>query len=230
MSKKHSHGHGHDHDHENEVPGPVPFDPASTDNAQKVAEEMNNSAQDAKDDMAEGAKKIADETPKTPEEFIKQKGFTAWQAAEKIRSDEKKKKDKTKFQIDLDKYMDFQDKTCSDASKDKIQYIDRLRQLSEQGCDIARLDTASQGLTAEAGEFCEIVKKLKYQGKPWNDANKEHLIKELGDVLWYAACAARALDIRLDEVFYTNSLKLAARYPGGEFSIEESENRKEGDI
>ena len=74
----------------------LPYDPASADNAQKVAESMNNSAQDAKDDMADGAKKIADETPKTPEDFIKQKGFTAWQAAEKVRANEKNKKEEAK--------------------------------------------------------------------------------------------------------------------------------------
>ena len=76
----------------------------------------------------------------------------------------------------------------------------------------------------------EIVKKLKFQGKPWNEANKEHLVKELGDILWYAAQACLALDVTFDHVLYINSLKLANRYSEGEFSIEESENRAEGDI
>ena len=53
-------------------------------------------------------------------------------------------------------------------------------------------------MSAEGGEFMEIVKKIKYQGKPWNEDTKDHLIKELGDVLWYAQNACAALDIRMD--------------------------------
>ena len=76
----------------------------------------------------------------------------------------------------------------------------------------------------------EIVKKLKFQGKPYNRANKEHLEKELGDIMWYVAQAALALDLRLDEVIYTNTLKLAARYPNQMFEVGYSENRAPGDI
>ena len=208
----------------------VNFDPASTDNVTKIAEDFNDKVQDQKDEMKEGAEKIKDDTPTTPEELINKKGFSAWQAAEKVKAKRREEHDQKKFQIDLDKYMHFCDMTCSEPSKDRAQYLDRLNQLYDQGCNVSLLDTASQGLTAEAGEFCEIVKKIKYQGKPYNDANKEHLVKELGDILWYASQAARALDIRLDEVFYANTLKLATRYPSGEFNIEDSENRKPGDI
>ena len=85
-------------------------------------------------------------------------------------------------------------------------------------------------MASEAGEFMEIVKKLKFQGKPYNLANKEHLTKELGDIMWYVAQASLALDVRLDEVIYTNTLKLAARYPGEMFNVDYSENRAPGDI
>ena len=85
-------------------------------------------------------------------------------------------------------------------------------------------------MCSEAGEFMEIVKKLKFQGKPYNRANKEHLEKELGDIMWYVAQAALALDLRLDEVIYTNTLKLAARYPNQMFEVGYSENRAPGDI
>ena len=84
-------------------------------------------------------------------------------------------------------------------------------------------------MVAEAGEFMELVKKIKFQGKPWNDDVKDHLVTELGDVMWYAAQAAMALDERLAEVIFRNTVKLASRYPEGEFSIERSETRKEGD-
>ena len=75
----------------------------------------------------------------------------------------------------------------------------------------------------------ELVKKIKFQGKPWNDDVKDHLVTELGDVMWYAAQAAMALDERLAEVIFRNTVKLASRYPEGEFSIKRSEERKEGD-
>ena len=51
--------------------------------------------------------------------------------------------------------------------------MERYETLKGEGCDIERLDTAASGLV-EGGEFMEIVKKLKFQGKPWNDDNKEH--------------------------------------------------------
>ena len=76
----------------------------------------------------------------------------------------------------------------------------------------------------------EIVKKMVFQGKPWNDANREHLIVELGDVMWYVAQACMALDVSFDDVVERNVEKLKARYPGGEFDVHYSENRREGDI
>ncbi|UNH61261.1 nucleoside triphosphate pyrophosphohydrolase [Synechococcus phage S-SZBM1] len=213
-----------------DTPGNVNYNPGASDNVAKKAEEFSNRAQDAAESMKEQTQQLADETPKTPEEFINQKGFTAWHTAEKVREKQQNKKDQDKFQVDLDKYLQFCDRSCSGPSKNVAEYLDRLRQLEEQGCNIQRLDTAAAGISAEGGEFMEIVKKMKFQGKPWNDANKEHLIKELGDVMWYVAQACIALDVRLDDVVYTNTLKLAARYPDGEFSVEHSENRKVGDI
>jgi len=202
------------------------------DAASAAAEKLSNTAQDIKDGMQDKLEDMQEDTPKTPEDFINKKGFNAWVTAEKIKEKEaeKNKKKEERFRVDLDKYLHFADDTCSKPSKDQVAYIERLRQLHEDGCNIARLDTAAAGLTAESGEFAEIVKKLKFQGKPWNDANKEHLIKELGDILWYAAQACHALEVTFDHVLYVNTLKLAARYSEGSFSIEESENRVEGDI
>ena len=206
-----------------------------TDRQAKAAEDLNNKAEDLKEDMSKKLNEMQEDTPKTPEEFINKKGFNAWVTAEKIKEKEAEKaakagKKEERFRVDLDKYLDFADTTCSEPSKDQAKYIERLRALHDDGCNIARLDTAAAGLSAESGEFMEIVKKLKFQGKPWNDANKEHLVKELGDILWYAAQACLALDVTMDHVLYINSLKLAARYADGSFSIEESENRAEGDI
>ena len=76
----------------------------------------------------------------------------------------------------------------------------------------------------------EIVKKMVFQGKPWNHDNREHLIIELGDVMWYVMQACKALDVSIEEVVTGNVDKLKKRYPGGEFNVYQSENRKEGDL
>ncbi len=134
-----------------------------------------------------------------------------------------------KFEVDLDAYAHFVDLCTSEESKDLDKMITRLKELKKAKCNIARLDTAASGLVAEAGEFMEIVKKIKFQGKPYNEDNKEHLMLELGDIMWYASNACMALGVRMEEIIYMNTIKLAARYPDGEFTVEKSENRAEGD-
>ena len=132
--------------------------------------------------------------------------------------------------VDFNKYLNFVDGVTSDPSKDYNSFIDSLQLLDKQGSNINRLTTAAVGISAEGGEFMEIVKKMVFQGKPWNDANREHLIVELGDVMWYVAQACMALDVSFDDVVERNVEKLKARYPGGEFDVHYSENRREGDI
>ena len=132
--------------------------------------------------------------------------------------------------IDFDKYALFVDGVTSDSSKDYKSFLDSIEYLDGEGSNIQRLLTAAVGISAEGGEFMEIVKKMVFQGKPWNDANREHLIVELGDVMWYVAQACMALDVSFDDVVERNVEKLKARYPGGEFDVHHSENRREGDI
>ena len=131
--------------------------------------------------------------------------------------------------VDFDKYTEFVDAVTSDESKDFLTLSDRLVQLDEKGAIIERLLTAGVGLNAEAGEFLEIVKKMIFQGKPWSEDNREHLVIELGDVIWYAANACMALEVSFDEVVALNVKKLKKRYPGGQFDVYYSENREEGD-
>jgi NTP pyrophosphatase (non-canonical NTP hydrolase) len=132
--------------------------------------------------------------------------------------------------IDFNKYQNFVDVVTSDASKDFLALSDRMVELDEKGANIERLLTAGVGINAEGGEFLEIVKKLIFQGKSWNDENRTHLIKELGDIMWYVAQACIALNVSFDEVIQTNIDKLMKRYPGGNFDAYYSENREEGDI
>ena len=131
--------------------------------------------------------------------------------------------------IDFKRYEEFVDAVTSDSSKDFVALADRMGELDRQGANIERLLTAAVGISAEGGEFTEIVKKMVFQGKPWNEDNREHLIIELGDVLWYVAQACMALEIDFDDVIKGNIKKLEKRYPGGSFSIDKSENRATGD-
>jgi len=131
--------------------------------------------------------------------------------------------------VDLDKYALFVDGVTSDPSKDYQSFLKSLSALDGEGSNIHRLLTAAVGISAEGGEFMEIVKKMVFQGKPWNDDNREHLIIELGDVMWYVMQACAALDVSLEDVVAGNVEKLKKRYPGGEFNVYESENRASDD-
>ena len=133
-------------------------------------------------------------------------------------------------QVDFDKYSKFVDAVTSDESKDFLALSDRLVELDKKGANIERLVTAGVGLNAEAGEFLEIVKKMVFQGKPWNENNREHLIIELGDIIWYATNACMALGISFEDVVARNVEKLEKRYPGGQFDVYYSENREDGDL
>ena len=82
------------------------------------------------------------------------------------------------------------------------------------------------GLCGESGEAIDIVKKWLMQG---HELDQEHLVKELGDVAWYLAEAATALDVPLEVIFQGNLDKLRRRFPNG-FDTEASVNRKQGDI
>jgi NTP pyrophosphatase (non-canonical NTP hydrolase) len=132
--------------------------------------------------------------------------------------------------IDFARYEKFVDAVTSDASTDFVALSDRLVELDRKGANIERLLTAGVGINAEGGEFLEIVKKMVFQGKAWNADNREHLIIELGDIMWYVAQACLALEIPFDEVLARNVKKLEKRYPGGQFDIYYSENRSEDDL
>ena len=133
-------------------------------------------------------------------------------------------------QVDFTKYANFVDGVTSHPSKDFECFIESVSALNGKGANIERLLTAAVGISAEGGEFMEIVKKMLFQGKPWTEDNKRHLIIELGDVMWYVMQACAALDVSLDDVVAGNVDKLKKRYPGGEFDVYHSENRREGDL
>ena len=133
--------------------------------------------------------------------------------------------------VDTEKYVDFVREVTSNESVHYAALLTRMNNLElEDDCNIPPLITAAFGLTAEAGEFTEVVKKIILQGKPYNEENIFHMKRELGDICWYLAQACMALDTTFDEIIEMNVDKLKARYPGGEFNVNQSENRVEGDL
>ena len=142
--------------------------------------------------------------------------------------------------VDLNRYSQFVNAVTSMPSKDLTTFMNRLDELDgnfndktdTHGPDInvPLLLTAALGLAAETGEFCEIPKKMYFQGKPLNEENVFHMKRELGDVMWYWINACRALGLDPNDVIEENVNKLKARYPGGEFDVQYSEHRREGDL
>ncbi len=142
--------------------------------------------------------------------------------------------------VDLNKYSDFVKAVTSQPSNDLTTFMERLDELDANfdstvcthGPDInvPLLITACLGLAAESGEFIEIPKKIIFQGKDLTTDNVFHMKRELGDIMWYWINACRALRLDPNDVIAENVEKLKARYPGGEFNVFNSENRKTSDI
>ena len=132
--------------------------------------------------------------------------------------------------VDTKKYLEFVYGVTSAPSTDYVALVQRLNQLEAEDADVCKLLTAALGLTAESGEFTEVVKKIILQGKPYNEDNVFHMKRELGDICWYIAQACMALDTTFDEIIEMNVEKLEKRYPGGSFNVHHSENRQEGDL
>ena len=134
-------------------------------------------------------------------------------------------------QIDLNRYKEFVQTVTSNESNSTMVLNNTIIDLENtSGVNVALLLTGAIGIASEGGEFSEIVKKCIFQGKPLDDDTKFHIKRELGDILWYWVNSCRALDLDPNEVVAENVNKLKARYPGGEFDVYYSENRKEGDL
>jgi NTP pyrophosphatase (non-canonical NTP hydrolase) len=142
--------------------------------------------------------------------------------------------------VDLNRYKEFVEAVTSQPSNDLTAFMSRLDYLDgnfdyekdQHGPDInvPLLLTAALGLAAETGEFCEIPKKIYFQGKPLTEENVFHMKRELGDIMWYWINACRALNLDPNDVIVENVNKLKARYPEGEFDVHYSENRQAGDL
>lgn len=132
--------------------------------------------------------------------------------------------------VDLNKYKDFVQAVTSESSNDLEKLIERLRELNLTQVNIALLITGAFGISAEGGEFAEIVKKCVFQGKPLTHDTIFHMKRELGDIAWYWVNACRAIGMDPNEVIAENVRKLESRFPGGAFDVHYSENRKADDL
>ena len=132
--------------------------------------------------------------------------------------------------VDLNAYMKFVQEVTSGESNAFGAMHSRMISLSDEGINPSLLLTGAIGMASEGGEFAEIVKKCIFQGKPMDDETVFHCKRELGDIMWYWINSCRALGIDPNDVVAENVNKLKARYPGGEFDVFYSENRKEGDL
>ena len=134
-------------------------------------------------------------------------------------------------QVDLNKYKEFVEKVTSLQSNETGSLSTKLQELErDSNVNMALLLTGCIGIASEGGEFSEIVKKCVFQGKPLDDETVFHCKRELGDIMWYWINSCRALGLDPNEVVEENVNKLKSRYPGGEFDVFYSENRKEGDL
>jgi NTP pyrophosphatase (non-canonical NTP hydrolase) len=136
----------------------------------------------------------------------------------------------TNQKINSTEYIEFVRKTTSPASSDVEVLIDRIHELDGEGIKLTHLLTFALGASAELGEAVEIIKKCLLQSKKFDDSAVFHCQREVGDCLYYIAQFCIAMDMSFEDIMQMNYEKLSARYPEGHFSVERSENRKEGDI
>ena len=132
--------------------------------------------------------------------------------------------------VDLNKYKQFVEGVTSQQSNETEALCNQLQSLEQSGVNMALLITGAIGIASEGGEFAEIVKKCIFQGKPLDAETQFHIKRELGDIMWYWVNSCRALGLDPNEVLAENVEKLKARYPGGNFDVWYSENRKDGDL
>lgn len=110
---------------------------------------------------------------------------------------------------------------AADKLETEIFMADYQRLAMRTAGDGVDIVNAALGLAGEAGEVADLVKKWSFQG---HELDVPRIVEELGDVLWYIALAAEALNIGMEELMSRNIQKLLRRYPEG-FDPERSVHR-----
>ena len=187
------------------------------DSSQTALKDADAKIQSA-NDRAANAKKDAKEAKERAES-----------ASERVRYLERKLRDVESLNDSLMKEL-ARRQGCQDEIREHdadIYQLDVLKYAPDYQHYMPNVLYAAIGICGEAGEVSELVKKYAYHG---HAIDKDHLARELGDVLWYVSYMAHLFGYSLGEIMEMNQDKLAKRYPDGKFDEERSRNRKEGDI
>ena len=189
----------------------------SVDSSQTALKDAEAKIQSA-NDRASNAKKEAKEAKERAES-----------ASERIRYLERKLRDVESLNDSLMKELARRQGCQTDIREHDadIYQLDVLKYAPDYQHYMPNVLYAAIGICGEAGEVSELVKKYAYHG---HAIDKDHLARELGDVLWYVSYMADLFGYSLGEIMAINQEKLAKRYPDGKFDAERSRNRKDGDI
>ena len=189
----------------------------SVDSSQTALKDADAKIQSA-NDRAANAKKEAKEAKERAES-----------ASERIRYLERKLRDVESLNDSLMKELARRQGCQTEIQEHDadIYQLDVLKYAPDYQHYMPNVLYAAIGICGEAGEVSELVKKYAYHG---HAIDKDHLARELGDVLWYVSYMAHLFGYSLGEIMEMNQDKLAKRYPDGKFDEERSKNRKEGDI
>lgn len=104
-----------------------------------------------------------------------------------------------------------------------IYQREAMRTKDQSSSGVEQFKCSALGIAGESGEICELVKKLLYHHKMMS---KQQLVQEMGDLLWYIALMADAIEVDLSEIMSININKLRLRYPNG-FSYMDSQIRRD---
>lgn len=114
----------------------------------------------------------------------------------------------------METYTQFVYSLLSEQSKDSQAFLESFNETNKK-VNLPMLMTGAIGANSETGEYLDILKKILFQGKEFDDVTKNKLITELGDAIFYITVSLIGLDITLEEVIQSNENKLLERYPNG---------------
>ena len=114
--------------------------------------------------------------------------------------------------INFSKYEEFVSQVTSEPSTNFVDFADRIGELDREGANIERLLTSGVGINAEVVNSLRSLRRW-FSRQTLERRQQEHLIIELGDIMWYVAQATQSLGISMEEVLDTNIRKLSKRYP-----------------
>lgn len=198
---------------------------------ERIRRAANNSADSSQTALKDADAKIqsANDRAANAKKEAKEAKERAESAFERIRYLERKLRDAESLNDSLMKEL-ARRQGCQPGIREHdadIYQLDVLKYAPDYQHYMPNVLYAAIGMCGEAGEVSELIKKYAYHG---HAIDKDHLARELGDVLWYVSYMAHLFGYSLGKIMAMNQEKLAKRYPDGKFDAKRSRNRKEDDI